>query len=154
VAFLFPVTTHPPGVKWISVCPWTAAKSGRIPELAPDRQIANGLRFVQAAHNKLQQTTGMFRALSACLLLGLFVEPVLANKFETISGGVSGSLNIKREWLQAFFLVTGGISLLAAILAVVVPHRNALFLNYANWKQSAIILLVAASAMFAIAAVV
>jgi hypothetical protein len=90
-----------------------------------------------------------------CLLaaaLVLFIEPALANKFETIGGGLSGSSGFKREWLQKFFLVVGGASLLGAILAVLVPHGNALFLNYNNWKQSAVMFSILAAAMFAAAA--
>jgi hypothetical protein len=86
------------------------------------------------------------------VFLALLTEPALANKFETIGGGVSGSSGIKREWLQKFFLVVGGASLLGALLAVVVPHRNALYLNYNNWKQSAIMLSILAAVMFAAAA--
>ncbi len=67
-------------------------------------------------------------------------DPALANKFETIGGGVSGSAGIKREWLQMTLVVAGGISLFSAFLAVVLPHSNAAFLNYGNWKQSAIVL--------------
>ncbi|WP_164513278.1 hypothetical protein [Thiosocius teredinicola] len=76
------------------------------------------------------------------LLLMLLIEPALANKFETIGGGVAGSSGIKREWLQKFFLVAGGISLFGAFLAVVVPRNNALFLNFRNWKASAAVLTV------------
>jgi len=76
------------------------------------------------------------------------VEPAIANKFETIGGGVTGSSGIKREWLQNFFLVVGGIFLFSGVLAVVVPHNNALYLNFANWKRSAAILFVLAVAFF------
>lgn len=76
------------------------------------------------------------------------LEPALANKFETIGGGLSGSSGIKREWLQKFFLVVGGLSLLIAILAVVVPHNNALFLNFSNWKQSSIVLFIFSTVFF------
>jgi len=85
------------------------------------------------------------------ILALLCVEPALANKFETIGGGVSGSSGIKRDWLQKFFLVVGGMSLLSAILALVVPHDNALFLNYGNWKRSFIILLILSVVFFGIA---
>jgi hypothetical protein len=94
-------------------------------------------------------------ALRCVIALGVLalicVEPVLANKFETIGGGVSGSSGIKRDWLQKFFLVIGGMSLLSAILALVVPHDNALYLNYGNWKRSFIILLVLSLVFFSIA---
>ena len=91
-------------------------------------------------------------ALLAFALL-LLIEPALANKFETIGGGFSGSSGIKREWLVKFFLTAGGVSLLAAVLAVITPHRNPLFLNFNNWKQSAIILSILAGGFFAVAAV-
>ena len=74
---------------------------------------------------------------SVALLIG---DQAIANKFETIGGGVSGSSAIKREWLQMTLAVAGGISLFSALLAIVLPHRNAAFLNYSNWKQSAIVL--------------
>jgi hypothetical protein len=90
--------------------------------------------------------------LFACLALGLMLlEPALANKFETIGGGLSGSTRVKTEWLQGFFWVAGGISLLSALLAMFVPHRNAAFLNFANWKQSAAVLSVIAIICFATA---
>ena len=95
------------------------------------------------------------RALGSGLLFGmlalLFLEPALANKFETIGGGVSGSSGIKRDWLQSFFLVVGGLCLLSALLAVVVPHNNALYLNFENWKRSAIILSILAVVFFSFA---
>lgn len=89
-----------------------------------------------------------------CILALLCLEPAFANKFETIGGGISGSSGIKREWLQKFFLVVGGLSLLSAVLAVVVPHDNALFLNYGNWKRSAIILFILAAVFFGVAALI
>lgn len=85
------------------------------------------------------------------ILALLCFEPALANKFETIGGGVSGSSGIKREWLQKFFLVVGGLSLLSALLALVVPHNNALYLNFGNWKRSAIILFILSAVFFGIA---
>ena len=72
--------------------------------------------------------------------LFLLIEPALANKFETISGGVNGSFTVKREFIQTAILIVGGGFLLGAILAVVVPRNNAAFLNYANWKTSAIVM--------------
>lgn len=79
------------------------------------------------------------------LLLALLVEPALANKFETISGGVSGSSRVKKEHLQIALYVFASVFLLSAALAVWLPKRNAQHLNYANWKQSAIVLLVLSS---------
>lgn len=95
-----------------------------------------------------------FTPLALCLLgcLVLLTEPALANKFETIGGGFTGSSGLKRSSLVKFFLAAGGISLLGAVLAVVVPHKNALFLNYNNWKQSAIVMFILAVLLFAAAA--
>jgi hypothetical protein len=45
----------------------------------------------------------------------------------------------------------GGLSLLIAILAVVVPRNNALFLNFSNWKQSSIVLFIFSAVFFAAA---
>lgn len=80
-------------------------------------------------------------------MLLLFFDPALANKFETISGGVTGSYRVKREFIQNALLVGGSIFWLSAILAVVVPHTNASFLNYANWKASAIVLAILGTGM-------
>lgn len=100
-------------------------------------------------------TPGLLHSLTIVGLIMIFgVEPALANKFETIGGGVAGSSGIKREWLQKFFLVAGGISLLGTFLAVVVPHRNALFLNFRNWKTSATVLAVISAIFFGLAFVI
>jgi hypothetical protein len=109
---------------------------------------------VQEAIDRLSHLTSTLSLVSAWVLFGLFVEPASANKFETISGGVSGSGQVKRESLQVIFLVAGGVSFLGAVLAVVVPHRNALFLNYSNWKQSAAFLLIIAIALFVMAVII
>lgn len=79
------------------------------------------------------------------------VEPALANKFETISGGVGGSTRAKIEWLQRFLYASGGISLVCAFLAMLTPHANPLLLNFANWKTSAIVLFGLSGACFAVA---
>jgi hypothetical protein len=76
----------------------------------------------------------------AVVLLLLAAEPALANKFETIGSGVSGSISIKREWLKLFFYIAAGLCALGAILAIVVPHGNALFLNHRNWKTSSAVM--------------
>ncbi|BAN68584.1 hypothetical protein [endosymbiont of unidentified scaly snail isolate Monju] len=72
--------------------------------------------------------------------IGLLAEPALANKFETISGGITGSFRLKRAFVQQALLVGGGGCLIGAVLAVVVPHTNPAFLNYVNWRNSAIVL--------------
>jgi len=90
--------------------------------------------------------------LAASLLL--ITEPALANKFETIGGGVAGSSGIKRDWLAGFFLVAGGITGLLGILAIVTPHSNAAFLNATTWKQSAIVLFILTAGLFLLAALI
>lgn len=90
--------------------------------------------------------------LATLCMLGM--EPAFANKFETIGGGISGSSGMKREWLRGFFIVAGGISALGAVLAVVVPHRNPLYLNFNNWKTSAAIMSIIAVLMFVFSALI
>lgn len=87
--------------------------------------------------------------LGACIVLAL--EPALANKFETISGGVVGSSWLKREWLEKFFWISGGISLAFSVLALIVPHSNPLYMNSRTWKQSSIILAVLAAILLSAA---
>lgn len=77
------------------------------------------------------------------ILLGgllFLVEPALANKFETISGGVNGSFRLKHKFVQTALLITGSGFLVGAMLAVVIPHTHAAFLNHANWKISALVM--------------
>lgn len=76
--------------------------------------------------------------LSGSLLL--LAEPALANKFETISGGVNGSFRAKTDFIQTLLLTLGSGFMIGAVLAVVVPRTNAAFLNYANWKVSAAVM--------------
>lgn len=85
-------------------------------------------------------TAALPRLLFPALLLGLLPELGWANRFETISGGLSGSQTLKLEWLRTFSLVAGALCLFGALLAVVVPRRNPLYLNYTNWKASAAVL--------------
>lgn len=98
----------------------------------------------------LFQRQSSWRLTLSLLALLLFVahEPALANKFETISGGISGSSRMKAAWLKDFLFIAGGISLFSALLAVVIPHNNPLFLNFRNWKQSAVVLLVISLLLF------
>ncbi len=74
------------------------------------------------------------------VVLMAWLEPALANKFETIGGGVAGSSGLKREWLQYFLYFVAGLGALGALLAVIYPRKNALYLNYNNWKKSAIVM--------------
>lgn len=82
----------------------------------------------------------VFSRFFPCLtwLLGglLFCENLLANKFETIGGGVQGSTQIKVEYLQVIAYVTSGIFFAAGILAILLHNKNAQTLNYTMWKSS------------------
>ncbi|MCU7845614.1 MAG: hypothetical protein KZQ93_17425 [Candidatus Thiodiazotropha sp. (ex Monitilora ramsayi)] len=71
------------------------------------------------------------------LMILLFCEPALANKFETIGGGVQGSTKVKVEYLQVIAYVAGGIFLVAGVLAILLHNKNAQTLNYTMWKSSA-----------------
>jgi hypothetical protein len=84
-------------------------------------------------------------------LMLLFAQPLLANKFETIGGGVSGSTQVKVEYLQIIAYITGGIFLIAGILAIVLHDKNAHSLNYTMWKPSAAIFFLLSIASFAAA---
>ena len=77
----------------------------------------------------------------------LLAEPALADRFETISSGVTGSFRLKREFVQIALLTMGTGFLVGAVLAVVVPHTNPVFLNFANWKRSAIVMAVIGTVM-------
>lgn len=86
-----------------------------------------------------QRGTGTL--LLVLLLIPLCItEPALANKFETIGGGLAGSAAIKRDWLGVFFGIASGVSAFIGLLAVFMPHQHAAFLNHATWKQSAAVL--------------
>ena len=91
------------------------------------------MRESTALHVYLAFVTGL---LLAC------VDPACAgNKFEIIGGGVSGSSSIKRAHVELVLYGVGGVFLLSALLAVAIPHRNPLLLNYATWRQSAALFL-------------
>lgn len=66
----------------------------------------------------------------------LFCEPALANKFETIGGGVQGSTKVKIEYLQIIAYVAGSIFIIAGVLAILLHNKNAQTLNYTMWKSS------------------
>jgi hypothetical protein len=71
------------------------------------------------------------------LIMLLFSDPLLANKFETIGGGVQGSNKLKIEFLEVIAYVVGGIFLVAGVLAIALHNHNAQTLNYTMWKSSA-----------------
>lgn len=66
----------------------------------------------------------------------LYCTPLLANKFETIGGGVQGSTQVKIEYLQLVAYVAGGLFLLLGILAIALHNKNAHSLNFTMWKSS------------------
>ncbi len=88
--------------------------------------------------------TALVRALPTLpwlLLAGLFFcEPLLANKFETIGGGVQGSTKIKVEYLQIVAYVAAGFFTVSGVLAIVLRNKNAQTLSYTMWRSSAVIL--------------
>ena len=86
---------------------------------------------------QFQSTLLLALVLSALLLL--LAEPSLANKFETIGSGVSGTAKLKVDYLRIVFYVTSAIMLLAGILSIALRKDNALYLNYTMWKTSSII---------------
>ncbi|MES9992170.1 MAG: hypothetical protein ABW098_09465 [Candidatus Thiodiazotropha sp.] len=90
--------------------------------------------------------SGLIRCLKSLgLSLSLWLlstAPLLANKFETIGGGVQGSTRVKIEYLQVIAFVAGGIFLISGILAIALHDKNAQTLNYTMWKPSAAIFFV------------
>lgn len=95
--------------------------------------------------SRAEKTAALFVPVALCLVC-LGVDPALANKFETIGSGVSGSYGIKREWLEGFFYILCGIFASTAVLAMIIPRSNPLFLNHVNWKKSAAVLAILAAA--------
>jgi hypothetical protein len=82
----------------------------------------------------------------ACMI-AVAADPVLANKFETIGSGVSGSTTSKREWLRMMLFVGAGLGVLGSLAAVFMPRRNAHYLNYSNWKVSSAVLAIMSLAL-------
>jgi hypothetical protein len=75
----------------------------------------------------------------AMVLIAFYVDPALANRFETIGGGVVGSRKIKLEYLKVISYATGAVFLLAAAATVITHKRNAQMLSYTMWKPSTVI---------------
>jgi hypothetical protein len=100
--------------------------------------------------------SGQFRYLKSLgmilFLLLIYAEPLLANKFETIGGGVQGSTRVKVEYLQIVAYISGGILLIAGILAIALQNKNAHTLNYTMWKSSSVMFFLMSIAAFAAAA--
>jgi hypothetical protein len=72
-------------------------------------------------------------------LIGLYVDPAWANKFQTIGSGVSGSSKIKIEYLRISAYVISGLFLASSLLALFTRKRNAHELSYTAGKTSAIV---------------
>jgi hypothetical protein len=88
----------------------------------------------------------------ASVLPGLFfTQALLANKFETIGGGVQGSTRVKVEYLQTIAYVAGAIFLVFGVLAIVLNNRNAQTLNYTMWKSSSLLFFLLSVISFAAA---
>ncbi len=65
-----------------------------------------------------------FRILGYFLLFGLLlIEPVYANKFETIGGGVSGANASKLSILKEIALYAGGFLLFLGLASLVTRNR-------------------------------
>lgn len=75
----------------------------------------------------------------AIVLIAFYVDPALANRFETIGGGVVGSRKIKLEYLRVIAFAAGAVFLVAAAATVITHKRNAQMLNYTMWKPSTFI---------------
>jgi hypothetical protein len=73
------------------------------------------------------------------LLTLCLCEPLLANKFETIGGGVQGQAKMKVEFLRIFAYVAAAIFLIAGVLSIALHDKNAQTLNYTMWKTSSAI---------------
>ncbi len=89
---------------------------------------------------------------SLCLL---WLAPELAlagNKFETIGGGVSGSVQHKMEYVRWFGIGFGSFFLIAGLLSFAGAfNHNALMMNYVVWKKAGIIWLILSALAFGMA---
>lgn len=64
------------------------------------------------------------------LLFGMDVDPALANKFQTISGGVSGLSHEKIRLLQNIGMYAGIFLIVLALLALATRKRFEGFIGY------------------------
>jgi len=71
------------------------------------------------------------------LLLGIGLEPALANKFETIGGGVSGLSHEKVQLLKEIVRYAGGFLMFLGILALITRNRFEGFVGGAKKGTSA-----------------
>jgi hypothetical protein len=75
----------------------------------------------------------------SAILIGLYSDMALANKFQTIGNGVSGSAQIKIEYLKITAYIASGLFFISGLLALATKHKNSHELNYTVWKPSSII---------------
>lgn len=87
----------------------------------------------------------------SAILIGLISDPVMANKFQTIGSGVSGSIPIKIEYLRISAYVISGLCFVFGLLALTTKKKNAHELNYTVWKRSAIMFLILSTIALGIA---
>jgi len=73
-----------------------------------------------------------FYLLMFLLLWCAGIDPVLANKFETISGGVSGMSREKLDLLKNISLYLGGFLIFLALLALLTRNRFEGFVGYSG----------------------
>jgi len=71
------------------------------------------------------------------LLLSIWLEPALANKFETIGGGVSGLSREKILLLKEIVRYAGGFLMFLGILALITRNRFEGFVGGAKKGTSA-----------------
>jgi len=72
------------------------------------------------------------------LLISMAIDPVLANKFETIGGGVSGLDREKVELIKQISFYAGCFSLLLGVITLLVRNRFEGFIGYASKKRSGV----------------
>ena len=66
----------------------------------------------------------------------VIVDPALANKFETISGGVNGMNKEKIRLLKDISLYAGGFLVFLAILSIITRNRFEGFVGYSSRSDS------------------
>ena len=75
--------------------------------------------------------------ITSLALLSIF-DPALANKFETIGGGVTGLSQEKLQLLKQISLYSGGFLLLLSIMAMLTRNRFEGFVGYSSRGQARI----------------
>ncbi|HXK55347.1 MAG: hypothetical protein KDI74_04145 [Gammaproteobacteria bacterium] len=70
------------------------------------------------------------------LLWTMAVDPLMANKFETISGGVNGLSQEKIRLLKEISLYTGGFLLMLSVIALITRKRFEGFIGYSSRNDS------------------